>query len=139
MKTIDSVLRSNADGSGDPGTAGSSMAGRASLDISAALDRVGGDADLLKELASIFIEDYPRQLKLIEEAIAAADWKTAEREAHGLKGAVANFGAADAMEAARKVEFAAREGRHSELPLLLRQVIEELVGVRRELDRFSES
>jgi HPt (histidine-containing phosphotransfer) domain-containing protein len=139
MKAIDSVLRRNAGGSGDQGSAGSGAPDRAALDISAALDRVGGDADLLKELASIFIDDYPRQLKLIEEAIAAADWKTAEREAHGLKGAVANFGAADAMEAARKLEFAAREGRHGELPLYLRQVADQLARVRRELDRFAES
>jgi len=139
MKAIDSVLRSNAGGSGDPGSSGSGTPGRAALDIPAALDRIGGDADLLKELASIFIEDYPRQVKLIEEAIAAADWKTAEREAHGLKGAVANFGAADAMEAARKLEFAAREGRHGELPLLLRQVTDQLACVRRELDRLAES
>ena len=139
MKTIDSVLRSSAGGSGDPGSSGSGTSGGAALDVSAALDRVGGDADLLKELACIFIEDYPRQIKLIEEAIAAADWKTVEREAHGLKGAVANFAAADAMEAARKVEFAAREGRYGELPLLFRQVNDQLACVRKELDRLAES
>jgi len=136
MKAIDSVLRSSAAGPGGPGSSGSGATGRAVLDIPAALDRVGGDADLLKELASIFMEDYPRQVRLIEGAIAAADWKTVEREAHGLKGAVANFGAADAMEAARKLEFAAREGRHGELPLLLREVNDQLAGVRKELDRL---
>jgi len=136
MKAIDSVLRSSAGSADDLDSSGGGAPGRAALDIPAALDRVGGDADLLKELASIFIEDYPRQVRLIEQAIAAADWKTAEREAHGLKGAVANFGAVHAMEAARKLEFAAREGRHGELPLLFDQVNRELACVRDELDRL---
>ncbi|HTP87040.1 MAG TPA: Hpt domain-containing protein [Bryobacteraceae bacterium] len=133
MKSIHEVLRDSA---GEP-AGGSGMAAGPALNLTAALDRVGGDEELLRELAGLFIDDYPRQLQQIEEAIGKQDWKTAEREAHSLKGAVANFGASDASEAARAVEFAAREGRYSELSALLEGTRAEMVRVRAELDRLS--
>jgi len=138
MNRLHSVIRSKAGNPGDSGSAGSAP-GEAFLDLSVALDRVGGDAELLKELTALFIDDYPRQLRLIEAAVSANDCRTAEREAHGLKGAVANFGANGAMEAARLLEMAAREGRQSDLPALLTEVVRQMAGVRSELDRFAAS
>jgi HPt (histidine-containing phosphotransfer) domain-containing protein len=137
MKVIHSVLRNRpgdpAEGdSGEPGSAA-----KPALDLAAALERVGGDEGLLKELAVIFADDYPRQLGIIAEAVAKQDCKTAERESHGLKGAVANFSAQDAVEAARVLEFAARDGRCAELPALLETLRKELVRVRTELDRLA--
>jgi len=137
MKVIHSVLRNRAGDPAEGGSAGPGTPAKPALDLPAALERVGGDEELLRELAAIFADDYPRQLRLIEEAIATADWKTAERESHGVKGAVANFGAPDAVEAARKLEFAAREGRHAELAPLLEQLREQLSRVRTELERFA--
>ena len=136
MKVIHSVLRNRDD---DPagGSPGTGTPAKPALILSAALERVGGDEELLRELAAIFLDDYPRQLRLIEEAIARQDSKTAERESHGLKGAVANFSAPDAVEAARTLEFAAREGCHAELAPLLEQLREQLSRVRTELDRFA--
>jgi HPt (histidine-containing phosphotransfer) domain-containing protein len=136
MKAIHSVLRNRGDDPAD-GNSGPGTPAKPALNLSAALDRVGGDEGLLRELAVIFADDYPRQLRLIEEAIATADWKTAERESHGVKGAVANFGAQEAVEAARALEFAAREGRYTELAPLLEQLREQLSRVRTELDRFA--
>jgi HPt (histidine-containing phosphotransfer) domain-containing protein len=137
MKAIHSVLRNRDGDPAEGSSAGSGIPAKPALNLSAALERVGGDEELLRELASIFADDYPRQLRLIEEAIATKDWKTVERESHGLKGAVANFSAADAVEAARTLEFAAREGRYAELAPLLEQLREELARVRSELERFS--
>ncbi len=136
MKVIHSVLRNPASDPAEAGS-GSGTPARPALNLSSALDRTGGDEELLRELAVIFMDDYPRQLRLIEEAIAAGDWKTAEREAHGLKGAVANFGADDAVEAARTLEFAARDGRYSEAGALLTRLKEQLVRVRTELERLA--
>ncbi len=107
------------------------------VNMAGALDRVGGDEELLRELVAIFVEDYPRQLQLIQEAIATEDWKTAEREAHGVKGAVSNFSADAAVEAARKLELAARDGGRTELAPLLEQLRAQLSRVRTELERFA--
>ncbi|HVO97754.1 MAG TPA: Hpt domain-containing protein [Bryobacteraceae bacterium] len=74
------------------------------FDKNVALARVGGDADLLKEIAQLFLADYPKSLSDLREAIEAGDAKRMERAAHGLKGSVANFGARPAVEAAYRLE-----------------------------------
>jgi two-component system, sensor histidine kinase and response regulator len=80
----------------------------AGIDREVALSRVGGDAELLKEIAQLFIDDYPRAMEDIRQAADRGDAKSLERSAHGLKGSVANFGAPSAVEAARKLESMGR-------------------------------
>jgi|SRR5579863_2087066 len=75
-----------------------------------ALSRVGGDPELLKEIAALFIEDYPKVLAEIRAATARGDALGVEHAAHGLKGAVANFGAQAAVEAAFQLEQMGRAG-----------------------------
>jgi HPt (histidine-containing phosphotransfer) domain-containing protein len=74
------------------------------FDREAALARVDGDLVLLQELVRIFLDDFPRQLAEIRQAIAARDASRLSRAAHSLGGAVANFGAEPAHEAARRLE-----------------------------------
>jgi two-component system, sensor histidine kinase and response regulator len=74
------------------------------LDRAAALARVGGDLDLLKEIAGLFLDEYPRALDDIHKSLATGDAQTLERAAHGLKGSVANFGARTAVDAAFQLE-----------------------------------
>ena len=81
------------------------------LDRATALARVGGDLDLLKEIAALFLEEYPRELDEIRKALAASDAHKLERSAHGLKGAVANFGAAAAVDAAFQLEQFGKAGK----------------------------
>lgn len=56
------------------------------LDRQFALSRVGGDEELLKEIALIFLEDYPNSLREIRAAIASGDASQLERAAHSLEG-----------------------------------------------------
>src|SRR5487761_251864 len=85
------------------------------IDYEQALARVEGDAELLGELASLFLEDIPNQLKAIQAAAEQEDMKALEQIAHTVKGAVANFTAAAAVDAALRLEAAARTGN---LPLV---------------------
>lgn len=80
------------------------------LDRALALDRVGGDEDLLREIAGLFLEDYPKLVTNIEEALASRDASGLERASHSLKGAVANFGAEPAYQAALALEKIGRSG-----------------------------
>ncbi|MEI9812534.1 MAG: Hpt domain-containing protein [Acidobacteriota bacterium] len=80
------------------------------LDQELAMSRVGGDADLLKELAVLFLEEYPRLLSEIKDGLQAGDAKRVERSAHGLKGSVANFGAKPAVDVAFQIEQLGRAG-----------------------------
>ncbi len=75
-----------------------------------ALERVGGDEDLLVEIARLFLDECPRLMGHIQEAIDAADTRRLEREAHSLKGSVANFGAEPAVAAALELEMIGRSG-----------------------------
>jgi HPt (histidine-containing phosphotransfer) domain-containing protein len=75
----------------------------------AVLDRVGGDSELLQEMAQLFLEEYPSQLQAVRDAVAAGDPKAVERSAHSLKGSVGNFGAAEAHHAAFQLEMLGRQ------------------------------
>jgi HPt (histidine-containing phosphotransfer) domain-containing protein len=62
------------------------------MDLTVALAHVGGDPQFLAELASVFLQDYPRLLNSARESIRQGDSLTLEREAHTLKGRLAFFG-----------------------------------------------
>ncbi len=82
----------------------------AGLSRAQALRRVGGDVGLLAELARMFLDDYPRQLAELQAAVGRGDGPAVQRLAHTLKGTVGVFGAEAAVEAARRLEAAARAG-----------------------------
>ena len=82
------------------------------IDREEAIARVGGDEGLLREIAQLFLDDYPRSLAELRAAAAHGDSRKVERSAHGLKGAVANFGAQRVVDAAAALE---RMGRAEEL------------------------
>ncbi len=103
------------------------------LDRDLALARVGGDAELLKELAILFLEEYPRLLAELHAASGRGDAKAVERTAHGLKGSVANFGAQVATDAARLVEQLGREQKMAEVGKALNTLELALAAVRIEL------
>jgi HPt (histidine-containing phosphotransfer) domain-containing protein len=71
---------------------------------------VGGDAQLLGELASMFLAESPRWLADVRDAVAAGDAGKLKRSAHTIKGAVSTFGARQAFEAAGRLEVMGREG-----------------------------
>ena len=80
------------------------------LDKKEALARVGGDPQLLSEIAALFLQDLPRGLGELRKAVAARDAAAIERHAHSLKGSVSNFGALESRNAAQDLETKARTG-----------------------------
>jgi len=80
------------------------------VDFEAALERIGGDRQLFRELAMIFVEDSPRLLESLAVSLSKRDQGQAERCAHGLKGIAANIGGVRVERVAVVVEDAARSG-----------------------------
>jgi two-component system, sensor histidine kinase and response regulator len=80
------------------------------FDLPKALEMVGGDKELFKELADMLQRSLPEHLAKIRDAISKNDARTVERSAHSLKGAVGNFVARRAVAAAYRLEKIAREG-----------------------------
>ena len=104
------------------------------FDRTLALSRVGGDAELLKEIALLFLEDYPQSLRELREAIETGDAKRVERAAHGLKGSVSNFGARTAVEAAYRIETMGRAQQLTSVEPALRMLERALAALRPNLE-----
>jgi len=80
------------------------------LDLSKAMEVVGGNKELFQEISNIFLETLPGYMAEINEAIAKSDSNALERAAHSLKGSVGNFGANRALEAVYYLEKLGKEG-----------------------------
>jgi CheY-like chemotaxis protein/HPt (histidine-containing phosphotransfer) domain-containing protein len=80
------------------------------VDSEAALARVGGDSQLLSELAGLFLEEYPRLLAGIDEGIRSGNLDAARSGAHQLKGLLAQFGCEQGRLIAIELEDAAKQG-----------------------------
>ena len=106
------------------------------LDQDAALARVGGDLDLLREIAVLFRQECPPAMEILRDAIAKGDGAAAGRAAHGLKGSAANFGAGPAVDAALKIEQLARDGRVSDTRPALEALDQALMTLMRELQEI---
>jgi HPt (histidine-containing phosphotransfer) domain-containing protein len=73
------------------------------------LEKVGGDEQFLKEVIHIFLEESPKQLAELGQAVREADAELLERVAHSLKGALGYLGLSDACQKARDLERMGRE------------------------------
>lgn len=109
------------------------------FDKNAAMNQVDGDMELFREIAGIFIEDSKKQLKEINQAITSRDTKALERAAHTLKGAVGNFAAKGAFEAALKLEMIGREGDLTSAETAYSVLEREIISLRPALVAFGES
>ncbi len=79
------------------------------FDQKTALSRVDDDMELFREISALFFDESAKLLGEIREAMRLGDMQKLEIAAHTLKGAISNFFAKDAFDAALKMEMAARE------------------------------
>ncbi|MGB7343973.1 MAG: response regulator [Pirellulaceae bacterium] len=75
-----------------------------------ALRNLGGDSELLNEVAEAFFEEYPQSLERVRLAIADQDGEALKRAAHSLKGAVSVFAADAAHSLALQLEHMGSDG-----------------------------
>ncbi|CAN7584369.1 ATP-binding protein [Pseudoduganella sp. LjRoot289] len=98
------------------------------LDWPAALLRLDGDEELLRELAALFLQDGPQLWREVVDAQAAQDAERGARAVHSLKGVLVNFGAARAIAAAERLG-AHRDAAHMEaLDAAIKQLYEALAA-----------
>jgi HPt (histidine-containing phosphotransfer) domain-containing protein len=69
-----------------------------------ALERIGGDQQLLQDLCQIFLEESPKLMAKLRQAIASGDCDGIMRAAHSLKGESSYLGAVGTSQAARQLE-----------------------------------
>lgn len=77
---------------------------------SVALERVGGDQDLLREVAELFVRVVPEWMDEMERGLTQHDTVTVRRLAHSLKNSADNIGGEPARVAMMTVEQVAADG-----------------------------
>ena len=94
------------------------------MDVEDALQRLGHDEELFRDIVLIYTEDSPGMLKAIHEAVDHADTPALQRAAHSLKGLTATLSAREAASAAYRLEQMGATGN-----------LQEAAGALAELDR----
>ena len=106
------------------------------FDLPEALERVGGDAGLLREIAVLFLDTYSEQIQEIDVAISRGNAADLECSAHGLKGAVSTFSCHAATQAAYALEVAGHSRDLEKAPRLLQHLQAELARLHPVLQQF---
>ena len=102
------------------------------------LSRLDGDEGLAREIIEMFLREYPKLLENVHRAAEQHNVALLERAAHSLKGSVGDMAASEAMEAARTLEQAAREGKIEMTEALLQTVNETVTRLAEELGKSAQ-
>ena len=103
------------------------------VDIAAALRWVDDDRALLAELIEIFLEDCPRKLHELEQAVKEGNAIGVKQTAHSLKGMVAGFNTKSAHGLAAEMEGLGKAGDLSKTSDLLPTLLLEFARVMNHL------
>jgi len=122
------MTQSSADGS-------PSRADEPVLNLVLARRRLGGDEQLLKDLAAFFFDDAPVLVDELRSDLTSGKFEEAARAAHSLRGLAANFDASSAMRVAQAAEDAARAGDREGLSRLVESLSVEITRVIASLKR----
>ena len=108
-----------------------------SFDRELALSRVGGDLELLQEIALLFLSDSERMAHEIEKAVQARDARALDRSAHMLKGCVSNFGAQRLYEYSLALERMGRSGDLTGVDAVYRSLKSEITQLESDLRQLT--
>jgi CheY-like chemotaxis protein len=107
------------------------------LDWPTALDHVRGDVDLLRELAGIFLEEWPGWLTNLRNGVEAKDFELAHLIAHTMKGSLGAFAANTPHALSEAIEFAARDKRHDDATKALQRLEVEMTTLLPAMTAFA--
>ena len=121
---------------------GSSAAGDPSAsaddagEMAALLEAFNNDGAFFKEVADMFICDYPPMVETVKKAIADKDGALLSRTAHALKGMALNFQVDGAADVARRLEQLADQEQFETARHLCRTLADELAAFERRLKQM---
>ena len=102
------------------------------MDWNAAVDRVGGREDLLKQMVGLFFKEVDKLVTSLRDAIAQREMTKVQRLAHSIKGSASCFAAPPAVAAAARLEFMGQAGD-------LTDADEAFAYLEREVDRLKQA
>ena len=106
------------------------------IDLTGALNRVGGDKEFYIELLKEFSGYAPDQIDTLFDAHKAKDYDTLEKEAHRIRGALMSLGANGAAAVAGKLEFFRKEHNEDTLPDLIHELKLKLLQINDYLEEL---
>ena len=105
-------------------------------ELAALLEAFNHDGAFFKEVADMFISDYPPMVATIDKAITDEDGALLSRTAHALKGMARNFQVDGAADSAQQLEQLADQGQFDMARHQLRKLADELAGFERRLKQM---
>jgi HPt (histidine-containing phosphotransfer) domain-containing protein len=106
------------------------------VDLPDLLVRLENDRDLLRELITIFKEEFPPLLQSLQQAVARGELKNVEATSHALKGMLSGLSVTRGAAQASQLEQMAREGKTSGLADGLALLEFEVAYLLPELDTY---
>ena len=103
------------------------------FDPDALWNRVHGDVNLLRELASLFAAEVPGMLAGIEKAIKLGSSSDLEKASHKIKGSMLQFSAHAAADIALKLEEHGRVGSMASTASLFQNLRQEISDLQQTL------
>jgi HPt (histidine-containing phosphotransfer) domain-containing protein len=106
------------------------------LDIEGTLARFGGDKELFVEMSGILLEDSPRLVEDLRNAVAAKDSKAVRSHAHALKGLLLGCGGVRAGRVAQSLENAGQASELRDAESLFETLEQEFEQLRHALNQY---
>lgn len=106
------------------------------FDWSKAIDVVQGDLGLLKDIVVTFLDEYPRMVSELRDAVSFSNAKEVQRLAHLVKGSMRYLGAKSAYDCADELERMGREARLAGAEAALDELCHEIARIEPELTQF---
>jgi len=102
-----------------------------------ALNNLGGNKELLKEITGLFLEKTPFLIQELKEALSCRDVNLIEQQAHTLKGRALNIGASKIADEAFRIQLVARRNDTAKYSLALRRIEKEFKNLEMVLSGFN--
>ncbi|NWG86670.1 MAG: response regulator [Hydrogenophilaceae bacterium] len=135
QQEIESVLSATSTEEGRQAHAMAQETGLPIFDRADALDRIGGDEELLQSLLDIFLAEYDKYIGNLDQSYAAENWPNFIRAAHTLKGALGTIAASRAQKKAEILEHAAKADEQARYATLMAELKQELEAFKAEISQ----
>jgi PAS domain S-box-containing protein len=97
-----------------------------SIDLESAIRQLGGDEGILREIADIFLHEYPGMLNALKIAVDNRDCRAISEISHALKGNLGSFCAEAAADAASRLNELAGSGMADQVSPVYQRLIKEI-------------
>lgn len=92
-----------------------------------------GQPDIVREVLTVFLDDAPKRLAAIDQAVRSRNGQDIQRAAHSFKGAAGSIGASALQERCRELEDTGKAGALDGAAALKQQIHEEYERARFEI------